>query len=145
MLPTGMMVNFLNTQITHTSGAHQWFLTYVVLPNIGFFANIVRVGEVLTGCLLLLGFYTRIGGLIGCMLTLNYISAKGGLAHLSVWSGLDSLAFVLSLTCLVLPAGRVLGVDALLAHLRGAPPPRVRAQPVFVDEPPMTGPSAPKS
>lgn len=145
MPPTGMMVTFLNTQITHTGGFYQAFLTNVVLPNIGLFANMVRLGEVITGCLLLLGFYTRLGGLVGCLLSLNYISAKGGLAHLSVWSGLDSCAFVLCLTCLVLPAGRVLGVDGLLARLRRAPANVERPQAVFVEEPPMQGPTAPSA
>jgi uncharacterized membrane protein YphA (DoxX/SURF4 family) len=147
MPPSGMMVGFLNEQISHTSGFYQSFLTGVVLPHIGLFANMVRLGEVITGCLLLLGFYTRLGGLIGCLLALNYISAKGGLAHLSVWSGLDSLAFLLCLTCLVLPTGRVLGIDGLLARMRGggSAGPRAQTQAIFVEEPPMTGPTAPSA
>lgn len=143
MPPNGMMVQFLTTQISHVSGPYQSFLIHVVLPNVSFFAELVRLGEVVTGLLLLLGFYTRLGGLIGVLLALNYISAKGGLMHLSVWSGLDSAALVLSAINLVLPTGRVLGVDGLLAHFRR---PR-HAQPaaVFVEEPPVTGPSAPSA
>ncbi|HTU70489.1 MAG TPA: TQO small subunit DoxD [Candidatus Baltobacteraceae bacterium] len=141
MPPNGMMVEFLNTQISHVSGPYQSFLIHVVLPNASFFAELVRLGEVVTGALLLLGFYTRLGGLIGILLALNYISAKGGLAHLSVWSGLDSTALVLSAVNLVLPTGRMLGVDGILARLRH----HRKAEPaaVFVEEPPMTGPSAP--
>jgi len=144
MPPSGMMTQFLNGQIAHNSGFYQSFLTNVVLPNAWFFANLVRLGEVVTGCLLLLGFYTRLGGFIGVLLALNYISAKGGLAHLSVWSGLDSAALVLSLLNLVLPTGRMLGVDGLLARLRR---PRRAEEPsvVFVEEPPMTGPTAPSA
>ena len=115
----------------------------MVLPNAWFFAELVRLGEVVTGCLLLLGFYTRLGGLIGVLLSLNYISAKGGLAHLSVWSGLDSAALVLSALSLVLPTGRVLGIDGLLARLRR--PRNVAPKAVFVEEPPMTGPTAPSA
>ena len=143
MPPNGMMTQFLNQQITHTSGFYQAFLTNVVLPNAWFFAELVRLGEVVTGCLLLLGFYTRLGGLIGVLLSLNYISAKGGLAHLSVWSGLDSAALVLSALSLILPTGRVLGVDGLLARLRR--PRHVAPKAVFVEEPPMTGPTAPSA
>jgi len=143
MPPNGMMTQFLNSQITHTGGFYQAFLTNVVLPNAWLFAELVRVGEVVTGCLLLLGFYTRLGGLIGVLLSLNYISTKGGLAHLSVWSGLDSAALVLSALNVVLPTGRVLGVDGLLARLRR--PPKTAPAAVFVEEPPMTGPTAPSA
>ncbi|MGD0969707.1 MAG: DoxX family membrane protein [Candidatus Aquilonibacter sp.] len=144
MPPNGAMTQFLNTQITHNSGPYQTFLTHVVLPNAWLFAELVRLGEVVTGCLLLLGFYTRLGGLIGVLLSLNYISAKGGLMHLSVWSGLDSAALVLSALSVVLPTGRVLGVDGILARLRRPRQPVAPAA-VFVEEPPMTGPTAPSA
>ena len=117
---------------------------HVVLPNAYFFAELVRLGEVVTGCLLLFGFYTRLGGLIGMLLALNYLSAKGGLAHLSVWSGLDSAAFVLSALNVVLPTGRVLGVDGLLWRSTKREP-VVAGAAVFVEEPPMTGPTAPSA
>ncbi len=142
MPPNGAMTQFLNGQITHNSGPYQAFLVHVVLPNAGFFAELVRLGEVVTGCLLFLGFYTRLGGLIGVLLALNYISAKGGLMHLSVWSGLDSVALVLSALNVVLPTGRVLGIDGLLWRMKRKPE-VVAAGAVFVDEPPMTGPTAP--
>ena len=145
MPPSGMMLDFLHQQITHTSGPYQTFLTNVVLPNAWFFANLVRLGEVITGCLLLLGFYSRLGGLIGVLLALNYISAKGGLAHLSVWSGLDSAALVLSFMSIVLPTGRFLGVDALLYRFRRREQRTPEPAAIFVEEPPMTGPSAPKA
>ncbi len=147
MPPTGFMMSFLQMQISHIGGPYQAFLTDVVLPHAWLFANLVRLGEVTTGALLLLGFYTRLGGAIGVLLALNYISAKGGLAHLSVWSGLDSVALVLSAISIVLPTGRMLGVDALLAHFRKTPPPVAppQQQAVFVDEPPMTGPTAPSA
>jgi len=143
MPPNGVMMQFLNTQIQHNGGPYQGFLLHVVMPHATIFAELVRVGEVVTGCLLFLGFYTRLGGLIGMLLALNYISAKGGLAHLSVWSGLDSTAFVMSALNFVLPTGRVLGVDGLLWRMRRRPQPVAGA--VFVEEPPMTGPTAPSA
>ncbi|MBV8638657.1 MAG: DoxX family membrane protein [Candidatus Eremiobacteraeota bacterium] len=144
MPPTGMMMQFVNNAVQHTSGPYQQFLTSVVLPNASLFAELVRLGEVITGCLLLLGFFTRVGGFIGVLLALNYLSAKGGLGHLSMWSGLDAAALALSAINLVLPTGRVLGVDGLLARSR-RPAKTAAEQPVFVDEPPMTGPTAPSS
>jgi uncharacterized membrane protein YphA (DoxX/SURF4 family) len=145
MPPKGMMQQFLTTQISNTSGPYQAFLVHVVMPNAGVFAELVRLGEVVTGCLLLLGFYTRLGGFIGMVLAFNYLSAKGGLAHLSVWSGLDSAAFVLSALNFVLPTGRVLGVDGLLSRLRRKPAAETASAAVFVEEPPMTGPTAPSA
>ena len=141
MPPTGMMQTFVNNAVANTHGPYQTFLTNVVLPNASIFAELVRVGEVVTGCLLLLGFFTRTGAVIGMVLTLNYLTAKGGMTHLSMWSGLDAVAFAICFMNFVLPTGRYLGVDALLARSRRAAPAAQNA--VFVDEPPMTGPTAP--
>lgn len=144
MPPTGMMNGFLNNAITHTSGPYQWFLSSVVLPNAGLFAEMVRLGEVLTGLLLFLGLFTRAGAVIGILLSLNYLTASGDFAHLSVLlSGLNSAALMLSLINLVLPTGRVLGIDALLTRSRGGTSGGQQA--VFVEEPPMRGPTAPTS
>lgn len=144
MPPSGMMMSFVNNAVANTHGPYQNFLTHVVLPNAWLFAELVRLGEVVAGCLLLLGLFTRAGAAIGILLALNYLSAKGGLTHLSVWSGLDSEALVLCAISLFLPTGYVLGLDGLLARLRGKPAP-APAQAVFVDEPPMTGPTAPSA
>jgi uncharacterized membrane protein YphA (DoxX/SURF4 family) len=144
MPPSGFMMQFVNNAVANTHGPYQTFLTNVVLPNASLFAELVRLGEVVTGCLLLLGFFTRLGGFIGIVLALNYLTAKGGLGHLSMWSGLDAAALALSAVNFVLPTGRVLGVDALLGRARRVPEP-AKAQAVFVDEPPMTGPTAPSS
>jgi uncharacterized membrane protein YphA (DoxX/SURF4 family) len=141
MPPNGFIVQFINQQIASTHGPYQVFLNDVVLPNITIFAELVRIGEVVTGCLLLLGFYTRLGGFIGALLAFNYLDAKGGLEHITLWSGIDAAALALSAINLVLPTGRVLGVDSILSHFRKQPRPDPSA--VFVDEPPMTGPTAP--
>ena len=148
MPPTGMMMWFVNSAVAHTSGWYQHFLTTVVLPNVNIFAELVRLGEVVAGVLLLLGAFTRVGGLLGMLLSLNYLTAKGGFAHLSMWSSLDSAAFVLSALNVVLPTGRIFGVDALLGRSRAAAPAPAtvpKQDAVFVDEPPMTGPTAPSS
>ena len=145
MPPSGMIVQFINSSIQNTHGPYQAFLTNVVLPNIGVFAELVRLGEVITGALLFLGFFTRLGGLTGMVLALNYMTAKGDISHFSSWSGLDATAFVLSALNVVLPTGRFFGVDALLARSRAArvAPAAAGVRPEFVDEPPMTGPTAP--
>lgn len=151
MPPSGIIVQFVNSSIQNTHGGYQAFLTNIVLPNINLFAELVRLGEVVTGALLFLGFFTRFGGLIGMVLALNYLTAKGDVSHFSSWSGLDAAAFALSAVNLVLPTGRFFGVDALLARSRAArvvpvavgTPKAAGVQAEFVDEPPMTGPTAP--
>lgn len=152
MPPNGMILNFINTAIQNTSGPYQAFLQNTVLPNVNLFAELVRLGEVTAGALLLFGLFSRVGATIGVVLALNYLSAKGGLNHSSVWSSLDSTAFVLSLINLVLPTGRVLGIDQFLGRRKTvvAPVAAPAAQPAasgvraeFVEEPPMTGPTAP--
>ena len=154
MPPSGFIVQFINSAIQNTHGPYQAFLTNVVLPNIGIFAELVRLGEVVTGALLFLGFFTRFGGFIGMILALNYLTAKGDITHISSWSGLDAAAFALSGLNVVLPTGRFFGVDALLARSRArarglaATPATASASGVraeFVDEPPMTGPTAPSA
>ena len=152
MPPHGMIVGFLNTAVANTSGPYQQFLNNIVVPNIGLFAELVRLGEVVTGALLFLGVFTRFGGFIGMLLALDYLTAKGGISHASMWTGLDAVAFALSAINVVLPTGRFLGVDALLYRARSARAVPVAAGPTaagvraeFVDEPPMTGPSAPSS
>ncbi|MEO9170161.1 MAG: TQO small subunit DoxD, partial [Candidatus Baltobacteraceae bacterium] len=148
MPPNGFIVQFVNSAITNTSGTYQAFLTNEVLPNIGIFAELVRLGEVVTGALLFFGFFTRYGGIIGMLLALNYLTAKGGIGHLSMWGGLDAAAFVICAVNVVLPTGRFLGIDALLRHrrpvaVRVGGPSAAGVNAEFVDEPPMTGPSAP--
>ncbi len=150
--PNGEIVPFLNTAITSSSGAYQSFLTNIVLPNAALFAELVRLGEVVTGALLVLGFFTRLGSSIGMLLALNYIAAKGGLNHAGAWTGLDATALVLCAINAVLPTGRFLGIDGLLRRSRRAGTLPVANAPTvagvraeFVDEPPLNGPSAPSA
>jgi thiosulfate dehydrogenase (quinone) large subunit len=131
-------------QLTSPGSPYHNFLAHVVQPYIGFFAELVRLGEVLVGVALVLGVLTRLGGLGGVLLTLGYMAASGGIGTLPAWQGLDACLLLLSLTNLVLPTGRVLGIDAFFGGAKAsavAPPPTVRAE--FVNEPPLEGPTAP--
>ncbi|HET7815213.1 MAG TPA: TQO small subunit DoxD [Candidatus Baltobacteraceae bacterium] len=138
MPPDGFIVKAVQNGLTTHHGAYHAFLANVVLPNINLFAELVRLGEVLTGCALLLGIFTRFAGLIGCILALNYFTLNGGFGSWTNVGSLDAAAFMLSLMFLAVPAGRVAGVDALLYRPRSA---RVRAiTPEVVDEPPPQAP-----
>jgi uncharacterized membrane protein YphA (DoxX/SURF4 family) len=134
MPPDGFMPMMLNKAVQSQTGLYHDFLANIVIPNINIFAELVRVGEVLVGCSLLLGVFTRFGGFVGCFLALNYMAASGEFRSWTTIGTLDAAAFVFSFLMLAVPAGRVGGVDALLARTS------LRKEPVvipeFVDEPP---------
>ena len=94
----------------------------------------------MVGISLVLGVLTRLGGLGGVLLTLNYMAARGGLLTFNAWASLDAALLVMSLTNLVLPTGRVWGIDMFFGK-KAAADATVRA--VFVDEPPIGPPPAP--
>jgi uncharacterized membrane protein YphA (DoxX/SURF4 family) len=141
MPPAGYMPQMVQKAIMSQTGFYHDFLLNVVTPNITVFAELVRLGEVLAGCSLLLGVFSRVGGVAGCFLALNYIAAKGGFSSWETIGTIDAAAFMLSFMMVVVPAGRVAGVDALLARR-----PAVRKDvliPEMVDEPQPTVESRP--
>ncbi len=150
--PSGLMGTYIAQAVAHTSGPYQNFLVSVVLPHERFFAELVRSGEVLVGCALFLGIFTRFAGGVGVMLGLNYLASKGGLGSVAAWTGIDGFSIVLSTVCLLLPLGRPLGVDAILYALRPraaavptaatSSPPPIEAE--FVEEPPLEEARAPR-
>lgn len=143
MPPDGFMPQLVQKAVSSQTGFYHDFLANVVVPNMALFAELVRLGEVLVGCSLVLGAFTRLGGFVGCVLALNYMAAKGAFGSWETIGTLDAVAFVLSFMMLAVPAGRVAGIDALL--WRG---PRRREEvvltPEVVEEPPPV-PRAPAS
>jgi uncharacterized membrane protein YphA (DoxX/SURF4 family) len=140
MPPNGFMASYIQQGIARSTGPYHDFLVGVVQPNINLFAELARLGEVCVGLSLMLGLFSRIGGLFGIVLTLNYMSARGGLDTFNAWSSLDACLMLLSAISLVLPTGRVFGVDSLFARRRARP---AAVVPEFVPERPMDRPSAP--
>ncbi len=143
MPPNGFIVLYITKglQTTAPGGMYHSFLTNIVQPNLPIFAEMVRLGELMVGVSLVLGVLTRLGGFGGVVLTLNYMAARGGLTSFDAWASLDAALLILSLTNLVLPTGRVFGIDMFFGK-RVEQPATVRA--VFVDEPPVgPPPSAP--
>ena len=134
MPPSGFMPQAVQKAAMSQTGFYHDFLLNVVTPNITLFAELVRLGEVLVGCALVLGVFTRFGGLVGCFLALNYMALNGEFSKWTTIGSLDAVAFMLSFLMLAIPAGRVAGVDALLVRR-----PRTRGEvliPELVDEPP---------
>jgi thiosulfate dehydrogenase [quinone] large subunit len=140
MPPNGTIVMYVQRGLQTAGPAYHGFLVGVVQPNLALFAELVRLGEVLVGISLVLGVLSRVGGFFGIVLTLNYIAARGHMFSSSALQSNDFALLTLSFISLVLPTGRVLGVDALFGK-RAPRVETVRAE--FVPEPPRQGPSAP--
>jgi thiosulfate dehydrogenase (quinone) large subunit len=143
MPPNGFIVMYVakGLQTTSPGGMYHNFLANIVQPNLPIFAEMVRLGELMVGVSLVLGVLTRLGGLGGVVLTLNYMAARGGLLSFDAWASLDAALLIMSLTNLVLPTGRVLGIDMFFGRQKVEEPATVRA--VFVDEPPIGPPPSP--
>lgn len=133
MPPDGFMPQMVNKAVQSQTGFYHDFLANVVVPNMNIFAELVRLGEVLVGCCLVVGLFTRFAGFVGCFLTLNYMAAAGEFASWTTIGTLDAAAFVLSFIMFAVPAGRVGGIDAVLYRPRAREPLVV---PELVDEPP---------
>jgi thiosulfate dehydrogenase [quinone] large subunit len=135
MPPNGSIDRYVAKALQSSNGigAYHDFLQNVVQPNLAIFAELVRVGELMVGLSLVLGVLARLGGLGGVLLTLNFLVAGGGALTFEGWGGLDAVLLFLTLPNLVLPTGRVWGVDAFFAKKDTAPA-TIRAE--FVDEPP---------
>jgi uncharacterized membrane protein YphA (DoxX/SURF4 family) len=141
--PAGSIVQLVGKSVQADPAApYAQFLGHVVQPYIGIFAELVRLGELMVGVALVLGVLTRLGAIGGIVLALNFMAARGGLLSLEDWGGLDGTLLILTAVSLVLPTGRVWGVDALFGK-QAEPEPTVRA--VFVDEPPIGPPPSPPS
>lgn len=140
MPPNGIIVTYVTQGLAKTTGPYHDFLANVVQPNIGIFAELVRLGEVCVGISLFLGLLTRFGGFFGVLLPLNYMAARGGLSTVSDWSSTDACMMLLSAISLVLPTGRFLGIDRLFTRGYDREPPLVAE---FVQERPLDGPRAP--
>jgi uncharacterized membrane protein YphA (DoxX/SURF4 family) len=141
MPPAGYMPQAVQKSIVSQTGFYHDFLVNVVTPNITLFAELVRLGEVLVGCSLVLGIFTRFGGLVGCFLALNYMGINNEFTSWTTIGSLDAVAFVLSFLMLAVPAGRVAGVDAMLG--RRQPVRKDVVIPEIVDEPPPAAPTSP--
>ncbi len=111
--PNGSMSVAIAKAAAVTSGPYHAFLVGIVQTHIEIFAQLVRIGELAAGVLLLLGLFTRLGGLIGVVLAASFVLDQGRVG-LSGLSTLGVAALALSTVSLLLPTGRVLGFDAFV-------------------------------
>ena len=88
------------------------FVKKVVLPHFYFFAPQVYAGEVLVAISLMLGLFTRVGGLLGALMAVNLWL---GLYRLgSEWPWTYFFLIVIQIMFVAYRPGRSLGLDALL-------------------------------
>jgi len=78
----GALVGFVGGALKKSGGAHPdvsgWYSVWlhnVVLPNAGFFSNIVAIGELTVGICLFLGLFTGIAAFLGATMNMNYLFA----------------------------------------------------------------------
>ena len=90
------------------------FVKNVVLPHFQLFAPQVYFGEVLIAISLILGLFSRLGGLLGTLLAINLW--LGLYRAPSEWPWTYFFLAVIQIMFLVYAPGRSLGVDALLIN-----------------------------
>ena len=106
------LAGFLKFALKNGYGWYQNLLKSVVIPHSSTFGTLVVTAEIYVGIGLLLGFTTRLASCVALFLLLNYISAKGALP----WGpGIDQSDIVLAIIILLSDAGRIFGVDKLMA------------------------------
>jgi uncharacterized membrane protein YphA (DoxX/SURF4 family) len=90
------------------------FVEKVIQPNFNFFAAQVYAAEVVIAVSLLLGLFTRVGGVVGALMALNLW--LGLYRHPAEWPWTYFFLILIQVTFAVLHAGRSLGMDAILTR-----------------------------
>lgn len=89
-----------------------YLVKHFVVPNIAWMGWIIWLGEAAVAVTLILGLFTRLGGLLAFLQALNlYIGVTRVPGE---WYWTYGMLVILGLVFLAVPAGRILGVDALL-------------------------------
>jgi len=95
------------------------FVKKIVLPHFYFFAPQVYAGEVLVAVSLMLGLFTRLGGLVGALMAINLWL---GLYRLpSEWPWTYFFLVVIQIMFVAYRPGRSLGLDALAVREESKP------------------------
>ena len=106
------LAGFLKYASKNGYGWYQSLLNAVVIPHSSTFGTLVVIAEIYIGIALVLGFTTRVAASVALFLLLNYLCAKGALP----WGpGIDQSDIILAVIVLFSDAGRIFGIDKLLA------------------------------
>lgn len=90
------------------------FIENVVMPNIRWFGWVIWGSEAFIFVSLLLGLFSRLGGLVAIGISAQLMIGLGGISTPYEWEWTYNLMVVLSILMFGLVPGRVLGVDAWL-------------------------------
>jgi uncharacterized membrane protein YphA (DoxX/SURF4 family) len=103
--PTGFAAHSLYPSVGH-------FVATTIYDNASFWAWIIFLGEATAGILLMLGLFTRIGGLVASLSALaNLLAAAGGGADTI---GQNYLLLVIGILFIFAAPGRRFGLDGLI-------------------------------
>jgi uncharacterized membrane protein YphA (DoxX/SURF4 family) len=107
------LTGFLKFAARNGYSWYQYFLNSVVAPHSATFGTLVVIAEIYVGIALVIGFTTRLASCVALFLLLNYMCAKGALP----WGpGIDQSDIILAVIILSSDAGRIFGIDKLLAE-----------------------------
>ena len=97
-------------------GFYKGFLLHTVVPHGTLFTYLVVFGELGVGICLLLGLLTRLSALIAMMLSLNFLLTTWHLGRAT--QGVNESFVLMSFALLITGAGRLAGIDQILAKSR---------------------------
>jgi thiosulfate dehydrogenase [quinone] large subunit len=112
---SGGLHYWVGEMVQHSAfGIQSWLVEKVIQPHFYFFAPQVYMAEVMIAVSLLLGVFTRLGGVLGALMAMNLWL---GLYRASYeWPWTYFFLIVLQITFVVLHAGKSLGLDAILVR-----------------------------
>ncbi len=90
------------------------FIEAIVKPNIAWFGYVIFGAEAFIALSLLLGLFSRLGGLVAVGISAQLMVGLAGIPQPFEWEWSYNLMVVLSLLMFGLAPGRILGLDALL-------------------------------
>jgi uncharacterized membrane protein YphA (DoxX/SURF4 family) len=118
---SGGLHYWVGEMVHHSAfGIQSWLVEKVIQPHFYVFAPQVYMTEVIIAVSLLLGVFTRLGGVLGGLMSLNLW--LGLYRAPDEWPWAYFFLVMLQTTFVVLHAGRSLGVDAILARRQQAQP-----------------------
>jgi thiosulfate dehydrogenase [quinone] large subunit len=103
-----------NQMLTYSLAApHKYFVEHVVIPNFILFGYLTLATELFIGVTMVLGGLTRLGALMALLMAMNITT--GLIRHPAEWPPAYLMLIGYSILFLSFRAGRVMGLDALIA------------------------------
>jgi uncharacterized membrane protein YphA (DoxX/SURF4 family) len=118
---SGGLHYWVGEMVQHSAfGVQSWLVEKVIQPHFYVFAPQVYMTEVIIAVSLLLGVFTRLGGVLGVLMAMNLWLGLYRAPY--EWPWAYFFLMMLQTTFVILHAGRSLGFDTILAHREQAQP-----------------------